>query len=159
MATPKELTDLMRYEIVQQREEGSKVEGIEECVERALKGSDGLGEPELYAILRELESLQPTESFSYVEPSTLDDIRAERPDGPRRMELNLADAKVLDRIHGAWLDELLAVPWGSPWRAGLRAILMAIFSSQRHYHWMITSLWWKDIPRDSDRILPIALAV
>jgi len=114
MATPKELTDLIRYEIVQRREEGYKVEAIEERVERALKGSDGLGEPELYAILRELESLQPTESFSYVEPSTLDDIRAERPDGPRRMELNLADAKVLDRIHGAWLGRAAGCALGKP---------------------------------------------
>jgi len=103
MEISKELIDLIRDEIVQRREEGCDVEAIEECVERALRRGDGLRGIELYTILYELESLQPAESFSYVEPSTLDEIRAERPDGPRRMELNLTDAHMLDHIHGAWL--------------------------------------------------------
>jgi len=79
-----ELINLIRKEIVQRREEGCDVEAIEGSVERALGRSNGLQEVELHNILRELESLQPVESFPYVEPSTLDEIRAERPDGPPR---------------------------------------------------------------------------
>jgi hypothetical protein len=39
--------------------------------------------------------------FAYCEPSDLEGIRAERPTGPRRMELKLTDEALLDRIHGA----------------------------------------------------------
>ncbi len=88
----KGLIDLIRYEVVQRREEGCNVEAIEERVERALRRSDRLRGIELYAILCNLESLQPAESFPYVEPSTLDELHAERPDRPCRMELNLTDA-------------------------------------------------------------------
>ena len=114
MATLDELIDLIRREIVQRHEEGCDVEAIEECVEHALRKSDGLRGVELYAILRDLESMQPVESFPYVEPSTLDEIHAERPDGPRRMELNLTDTQMLDRIHGAWLGRAAGCALGKP---------------------------------------------
>jgi len=114
----KELIDLIRGEIVQRRQEGCSVEAIEECVERALRRSDGLRGVELYTILCDLESLQPAESFPYVEPSTLDEIRAKRPDGPRRMELNLTDAQMLDRIHGAWLGRAAGCVLGKPVEKG-----------------------------------------
>jgi len=118
MEISKELIDLIRDEIVQRREERCNVEAIEERVERALRRSDGLRGVELYAILCELESLQPAESFPYVEPSTLDEIRAERPDGPRRMELNVTDAQMLDRIHGAWLGRAAGCALGKPVEQG-----------------------------------------
>jgi len=104
---------------VQRREEGCDVEAMEERVEHELKRSDGLQKGELDAILCELESLQPAESFPYVEPSTLDEIRAERPDGPRRMALNLTNDQMLDRIHGAWLGRAAGCTLGKPvegWR-------------------------------------------
>jgi len=113
-----ELLDSIRGEIVQRREEGCDVEAIEERVERAIKRSDGLRAVELYAIACDLESLQPAESFPYLEPSTLDEIRAERPDGPRRMELNLTDAQVLDHIHGAWLGRAAGCVLGKPVEKG-----------------------------------------
>ena len=114
MGISSELLDLVRYEIVQRREEGCDVEAIEERVEHALRRSDGLQGVELDAILGDLESLQPAEPFSYVEPSTLDEIRAERPDGPRRMELNLTDTQMPDRIHGAWLGRAAGCALGKP---------------------------------------------
>ena len=114
MAVFEELIELIHYEIVQRREEGCDVEAIEEAVERALERSDGLQGIELYAILCNLENLQPAESFPYAEPSTLDEIRAERPDGPRRMELNLTDAQMLDHIHGAWLGRAAGCALGKP---------------------------------------------
>ena len=114
MAVFEKLIELIRYEIVQRREEGCDVEAIEEAVERALGRSDGLQGIELYTILHDLKSLQPAESFPYVEPSTLDEIRAERPDGPRRMELKVTEAQMLDRIHGAWLGRAAGCALGKP---------------------------------------------
>ena len=114
MATLDELINLIRQEIVQRREEGCDVEAIEELVEHTLRRDDGLQGIELYAILHNLESLQPADSFPYVEPSTLDEIRAERPDGPRRIPLNLTGAEMLDRIHGAWLGRTAGCALGKP---------------------------------------------
>jgi len=116
-----ELINLIRYEIVQRREEGCDVEAVEKRVERDLRRSEGLQRVELDTILQDLESMQPTESFPYVEPSTLDDIRTERPDGPRRIELNLTDHQMLDRIHGAWLGRAVGCALGKPvegWHKG-----------------------------------------
>jgi len=114
MGISEELVELIRYEIVQRREEGCDVEAVEEQVERALRKGHGLQEAELHTILLDMESPQPAESFPYMEPSTLDEIRAERPDGPRRMEPNLTDAGVLDRIHGAWLGRAAGCALGKP---------------------------------------------
>jgi ADP-ribosylglycohydrolase len=110
----RELLSLIRYEIVQRREEGCDVEAIEDHVERAMRKADGLRGIELYTVLQDLESLQPAASFPYVEPSTLDEIRVERPDGPRRIPLNLTDAEMLDRIHGAWLGRAAGCALGKP---------------------------------------------
>ncbi len=114
MAVLEELIELIRYEIVQRREEGCDVAAIEERIEHVLRRSNELRGIELYAILSDLESLQPAESFPCIEPSTLAEIRAERPDGPRRMQLNLTDAQLFDRIHGAWLGRAAGCTLGKP---------------------------------------------
>jgi ADP-ribosylglycohydrolase len=106
--------ELIRYEIVQRRQEGCTIEAIEERVEKALQRSDGLKGVELYTIMDDLKGLQPEESFPYVEPSTLEDIRVQRPDGPRRMECNLTNAQVFDRIQGAWLGRAAGCTLGKP---------------------------------------------
>jgi len=114
MATFEELVELIRYEIVQRRQEGCDIKAIEEQVEKALQRNDGLKGVELHALLHNLEGLQPEEQFPYVEPCTLEDIRAQRPAGPRRMECNLTDAQVFDRIHGAWLGRAAGCILGKP---------------------------------------------
>jgi len=82
----KEFLNVILREVKQRREEGCDVEAMGERVLHALRRSDGLQAVELHTILCDLERLQPAESFPYIEPSTLDEIRAERPKGPRRME-------------------------------------------------------------------------
>jgi len=114
MKTMDELIYLIRQEVVQRREEGYDVEAMAERVEHILKKSDELRGSELGTILDEFDSLQPPESFPYTEPSTLDDIRAERPEGPRRLEMNLSDTRMLDRIHGAWLGRAAGCLLGKP---------------------------------------------
>ena len=95
-----ELINLIHYEIVQRREEGCDVKAIETHVERVLRRNEGLQRVELDTILQDLESMRPAESFPYVEPSTLDEIRAERPDGPRRIPLNLQMLRCLTAFTG-----------------------------------------------------------
>jgi hypothetical protein len=52
--------------------------------------------------------------FPYREPSDLEGIRAERPAGPRRLELKLTDEALLDRLHGAWLGRCAGCLLGKP---------------------------------------------
>ena len=87
-------------EVVQRREEGCDVAALESRVEEALQdeSADDAVFVELYDAL---DALEP--SLPYTEPSDLKGIRALRPDGPRRMELNASDDEVRDRILGAWL--------------------------------------------------------
>jgi len=111
----------IRQEVAQRREEGCDTGAIDEQVEKALQRGDGLKGLEHYAILHNLEGLQPEESFPYMEPCALEDIRAQRPDGPRRMECSLTDAQVYDRIHGAWLGRAAGCILGKPVESWTRA--------------------------------------
>jgi len=109
-----DIVNLVRYEIRQRREEGCDVESINEHFEQ-IRGKDHeLWETELVPLLNDLDNLEPVESFPYIEPSTLDGIRAERPDGPRRMELGLTNDQILNRIHGAWQGRAAGCALGKP---------------------------------------------
>lgn len=114
MAEYNELIGLIKSEITQRREEGCDVEEIENQVEIALQLSNGMKGIELYNILHNLKSLEPAEDFPYIEPSTLEEIRSERPDGPRRVEIELSDEEVFDRIYGAWLGRSAGCALGKP---------------------------------------------
>lgn len=114
MEENQELVNLIRYEITQRREEGCDVETVEEHFNRVTGMDTGPQRAELNSILHDVEELKPAESFPYVEPSTLEEIRAERPEGPRRIELNLTDSQVYDRIYGAWLGRAAGCALGKP---------------------------------------------
>ncbi len=114
MKTVDETVYLLRQEVVQRREEGYDVEAMAERVEDALKNTDELQKPLLVSILDEFNNLKPSKSFPYTEPSTLNEIRAERPEGPRRLNVNLTDDRMLDRIHGAWLGRAAGCALGKP---------------------------------------------
>ena len=95
-----ELRSFVRAELNQRREEGYATRALEENFSR-------MGEApqmeELERIYEETGELKPRDDFPYREPSTLADIRKERPTGPRSMRLELSPEELLDRIHGAWL--------------------------------------------------------
>lgn len=57
------------------------------------------------------------------EPSDLEGIRALRPEGPRRMEAAFSDARLLDRLHGAWLGRCCGCFLGKPVE-GTRTVAM-----------------------------------
>ena len=116
MADITELIASVRAEVVQRREQGHDVAAIERRLQRLLAaGGEAAADTEtrLLAVLDELDALPPVVS-GYVEPSTLEEIRALRPDGPRRMATVAADAALLDRIHGAWLGRAAGCALGKP---------------------------------------------
>jgi len=112
-----ELEALVKAELVQRREEGCEVSAIE----RQLLEPEPHSIQELEHLLRELEALKPKPGFGYDEPSTLDEIRARRPEGPRRLSLSLSDEELLDRIHGGWLARCTGCLLGKPVEGWTRA--------------------------------------
>lgn len=120
--------NLIRFEILQRREEGCEVKAVSDrFIQLSGKGPEildmkavpiimdmGDKEAELQLLFEDLEKLESAKSFPYVEPSTLESIRAERPDGPRRMELSLTSDQIQNRINGAWLGRSAGCALGKP---------------------------------------------
>ena len=137
------LVEYLPNEIAQRREEGHDVSTLERrwtalkmpaieihrpipedsraAVERAY--------PEMVALYRDLEALEgktPAQSLP-PEPSGLEEIRALRPNGPRRLPLKLSEAQLRDRILGGWIGRGAGCLLGKPvegWsRESIRAAL------------------------------------
>ena len=104
---------LIRMELTQRREEGCDVSHIEPRVAAAL-ADDSAEAARFESLYDELDALQPEASFPYQEPSELEAIRANRPDGPRRMALSLDDDELRDRIYGGWLGRAAGCLLGKP---------------------------------------------
>jgi hypothetical protein len=83
------LRELVRDEIKQRGEEGCIVEGMSERLEAA-----GTDEAKLMEVYQALMALEPRADFKYIEPSDLETIRAERPDGPRILSGNGDELKM-----------------------------------------------------------------
>ena len=104
---------LIRVELTQRREEGCDIAEIEPKVAAAL-AEDASDQAVFAPLYDELDALPVAASFPYREPSELEEIRALRPPGPRRLPLDLADDDVRDRIYGAWLGRAAGCSLGKP---------------------------------------------
>jgi len=109
---------IIRQELEQRREEGCDTQAIHKRIQAALEKSEGAETAEYEvlwkALYDELVGLKPETTFRYDEPSTFEAIRAMRPEGPRRIEVDLSDDGLLDRIHGAWLGRAAGCALGKP---------------------------------------------
>ena len=109
------LRRLVHDEIIQRGEEGCDVSGFEEELESVLPGDLEA----LEALYDALDELDPQPDFPYHEPSTLDSIRAARPEGKRRMDIACDEEALFDRVYGAWLGRCAGCSLGKPvegWR-------------------------------------------
>lgn len=103
---------LIKAEIRQRREEGCHVEEIQSRIAAAMEGEvDEALLPELYD---ELMALPIDSAFPYSEPSSLADIRAARPDSPRKLDMDWDEERLYDRIYGAWLGRAAGCALGKP---------------------------------------------
>ena len=105
---------ILRGELIQRREEGCDVGALEERVEAALTPGRATSDDEFETLYEELTALEVADDFPFDEPSTLAGIRALRPDGPRRMAMDLDDNELKDRIYGAWLGRSAGCVLGKP---------------------------------------------
>jgi ADP-ribosylglycohydrolase len=103
------LRDLVANELVQRRESGHEVAGLEAAVAAALAdGSAPLGE-----LLDRLEQAPRSASWSYEEPSGLGEILAQLPE-TAPAALRLDEARLRDRLLGAWLGRCAGCTLGKP---------------------------------------------
>jgi ADP-ribosylglycohydrolase len=142
MNDPGELATHLWHELAQRREEGFDVSAYERRwqelglpplrvhrpVPEEHRAAVERSAPALEALYRDLEAL-PDEApgSAYDEPTTLEAIRAARPDGPRRLEGVPSGDALLDRLHGAWLGRAAGCLLGKPvenWtREAIREVL------------------------------------
>jgi ADP-ribosylglycohydrolase len=116
---------LLKYEVKQRAEEGCDVSGWNEkiaAVELELRqtaaASPGDAAAQIDSLYQELVALPIQPGFSYVEPSDLESIREQRPDGPRRLEAGLNEEAWVDKFKGAWLGRCAGCALGKPVEAG-----------------------------------------
>jgi hypothetical protein len=106
---------LLREEVRQREYEGYRVPAALEDRARQLHDTpDAFDDRQIQALYAELEKLDMNPDFPYVQPNDLADIHGQRPNGPRRLPLNLTRDELLDRLHGAWTGRASGCALGKP---------------------------------------------
>lgn len=100
---------LVSEEIKQREEEGVDVSGFAEKLQAA-----GKDEVKIMSVYEELRETKVSPKFPYSEPNALFAIRAERPDGPRKLQINASEAQLQDKFYGAWLGRSVGCALGKP---------------------------------------------
>ena len=90
-------------------DEGCRQQDVADLRERFDLMKQSGSDRELERLYHEVISLQPAEAQPW-EPSSFNEIRKARPDGPRSLAMRFSSDQLLDRIYGGWL------------RAGPRAV-------------------------------------
>ncbi|KKO51876.1 ADP-ribosylglycohydrolase family protein [Paenibacillus sp. DMB20] len=103
------LHDVVQNEIKQRGEEGCKVEGFQRKLEAA-----GQDEAKITAVYEELAQLSVADDFPYIEPNGLEEIRALRPEGPRKLDAGWTEEEWRDKFYGAWLGRSVGCALGKP---------------------------------------------
>lgn len=112
MTHPTEWENLIRAELTQRQEEGCDTGPVRRRFEAILSRPEidqAAAYEELWAKIEKLPS--PREEQ---EPSTLEGIRARRPEGPRRLKLDLSEVELQDKLYGAWLGRAAGCMLGKP---------------------------------------------
>ncbi|HUS59289.1 MAG TPA: ADP-ribosylglycohydrolase family protein [Planctomycetota bacterium] len=103
------LRSLIEEEIVQLAEEGCDVHVTAASLEQAAANAESLNE-----IYSQLRKSTVRADFPYKEPSDIEAIRKQRPDGQRQMNVRASAKKLTDRLHGAWLGRIAGCMLGKP---------------------------------------------
>ena len=93
---------LLQLELIQRDYEGHPVpEDLKGQIAALDDEKDAMNFEAVDTLYRALDELPRDPNFAYVQPNDLEEIRRERPDGPRQLG-GLAETDLLDKFHGAW---------------------------------------------------------
>ncbi len=150
MANAAELYILVRDELAQRREEGYNVDAYAAWFAAVAPTPEAAAgkERQLESLLDELAAAPPPASFPYVEPSTLEEIRQERPEGPRRLDLPYSEEELFERIHGAWLGRAAGCLLGKPVEGWSRRDIRRLLEHAGHYPLRDFFPWVENPPAD-----------
>jgi ADP-ribosylglycohydrolase len=153
-----QLLELIKKELAELAEQGCdtwEAERRADLLERE-GGADQV--KDLEALYSSLDRIQPPDDFPFIEPSTLDEIRAVRPQGPRRVAVHLADEVLDNKTLGGWLGRTAGCMLGKPvegWSRDKIADLMKLCGMaelddylpvppdgdvEKHFRWNLTNL-------------------
>ena len=105
---------LLKEELIQLEYEGFLIpEEIREQVKMIDPDHDAYSDS-ILRIYKQLERLRKRPDYDWVEPNELEEIRALRPKGVRKLELTLSDADLEKRFHGAWRGRSVGCALGKP---------------------------------------------
>jgi ADP-ribosylglycohydrolase len=103
------LREIIKEEIKQRGEEGCNVQGFYEKWQAM-----GEDEAKLMGLYEEMRRLPIEEGFPYVEPTELEDIRKQRPNGPRKLKNKLSEEQWKEKFLGAWVGRCAGCALGKP---------------------------------------------
>ncbi len=126
-----ELYELTRQEIKQREEEGCAVSALRKAHEEAAAAPEEEREGLCRKILAELAELPG--GAPEREPSGLEEIRRQRPQGPRVMQTVFSGADLYDRIYGGWLGRCAGCLLGKPVEGWTRAEIRAVAVPDGNY--------------------------
>lgn len=131
MASMDVLKGLAYEELVQLTEEGAQTEDLKRALDLACEEcSDIPGALQIF--WREADVLRAAVTGPYVEPSTLEEIRGERADGPRDLGVSFDDT-LQDRVLGAWLGRCAGCMLGKPVEGWRRDKIELLLKSANEY--------------------------
>jgi ADP-ribosylglycohydrolase len=143
----------LRFECSQAEYEGKIIPAdLKEEIDALKDDADLFGDPHTEALYDRLCRLDVNPDFRYEQPDDLESIRQLRPDGPRRLRLDLPEDELLDRLHGAWTGRSAGCALGKPVEAMCviqKSRLRLKDYLQRRGHWPLAD-YISGIPRDDD---------
>ncbi len=103
---------LLKAELKQRSEEGCDTTALSNSIEQALNRRDN--ETELLSLYEELIRLPIDPAFPYEEPSVLHEIKACRPNAPRKFDIHWEEKQIYDKTLGGWLGRASGCALGKP---------------------------------------------
>jgi ADP-ribosylglycohydrolase len=112
LAGERKPAEMIREEIQQLKQEGRDPAALETLL--PARDLAELAPEELAPLWYQLHTAPALPNFPFVEPSSLEDIRADRAAGWRKMPCELATAQLEDKMYGAWLGRCCGCALGKP---------------------------------------------
>lgn len=107
--------NLLKEEITQKEYEGYIISNELKAEINSLDSeNDAFDLKKIKFLYKKLDNLKKSSDFDYLQPNGLNEIKADRPNGPRQLDMHLNDDELLDRMHGAWSGRACGCALGKP---------------------------------------------